>query len=57
MITFSPTTTTRGQNFKLFKQQSRLQIRSNFYFNKIINDWNNLSQDVVMSIKTALSLY
>jgi len=47
MITFSSTTTTRSHSFKLYKQQSRLQIRSNFYFNRIINDWSNLSQEVV----------
>ena len=47
MITFLSATTARGHSFKLFKQQSRLQIRSNFYFNRIINDSNNLSQDVV----------
>ena len=37
MITFSPTTTTKGHNFKLFKQQSRLKIRSNFYFSRILS--------------------
>ena len=39
MITFSLATTFRGHSFKLFKQQSRLQIHSNFYFN---SDWNNI---------------
>jgi len=45
-ITFS-TTSTRGHHFKLFKHHTRLQICSNFYFNRIINDWNNLSSDIV----------
>jgi len=39
--------TTRGHQFKLFKHHTRLQIFSNFYFNRIINDWNSLPSNVV----------
>jgi len=39
--------TTRGHNFKLFKYYSRLQLQSNFYFNRIINNWNTLPSKVV----------
>ena len=46
VITFS-TTTTRGHQFKLFKHHTRLQTCSNFHFNRITNDWNNLPSDVV----------
>ena len=41
------TTSNRGHNFKLFKQHTRLQIRSNYFFNRIINKWNSLSSIVV----------
>jgi len=42
------TSTTRGHNpFKLFKYHSRLQLCSNFYFNRIINNWNTLPLEVV----------
>ena len=42
-ITFSTSTT----RVKLFKHHTRLQICSNFYFNRIINDWNNLPSNAV----------
>ena len=41
LYTFS-TTFTRGHHLKLFKYRSRLLCRSNYFFNKIINDWNQL---------------
>ena len=43
LYTFS-TTSTRGHHLKLFKYRSRLLCRSNYFFNKIINDWNNYQQ-------------
>ena len=45
LYTYPITTTTRGHQFKLFKHHSRLNCRSNYFFN--INDWNNLPPFVV----------
>ena len=47
LYTYSNTTTTRGHQLKLFKYRSRLNCRSNYFFNKLINDWNNLPDFVV----------
>ena len=47
LYTYSNTTTTRGHQFKLFKYRSRLNCRSNYFFNRLINDWNNLPAFVV----------
>ena len=41
------TTTTRGHQFQLFKHHSRWNCRSNYFFNRLINDWNNLPPFVV----------
>ena len=37
----------RGHSKSLFKRRSRLQIRANFYSNRIVNHWNSLSELVV----------
>ena len=42
LYAYSTTNTTRGHQFKLFKYRSRLNCRSNYFFNRVINDWNNL---------------
>ena len=47
LYTYSTTNTTRGHQFKLFKYRSRLNCRSNYFFNRVINDWNNLPDTVV----------
>ena len=39
----------RGHTKKLFKFRSKLNIRKNFYSNRIVNLWNNLPQSVVDS--------
>ena len=45
---FSYTNTiTRGQQFKLFKSFSRLKCRSDYFLNRILNDWNGLPDYVV----------
>jgi len=46
--TFS-TASTRSHQFKLFKYRSRLLCRSNYFFNRIINNWNQLPATVVNS--------
>ena len=38
---------TRGHNMKLFKSHTRLNIRTNFFTQRIINSWNGLPQEVV----------
>ena len=48
LYTYSTTTITRGHQFKLFKEHSRLLCRSN-YLIRITNDWNSLPNYVVNS--------
>ena len=57
LYTYS-TTITRGHQFKLFKERSRLLCRSNYFINRITNDWNSLPDYVVnsTSINTFKSL-
>ena len=43
------TTTTREHQFKLFKQHSRLLCRTNYFMNRVIDDWNSLPTSVVES--------
>ena len=38
---------TRGQNFKLFRQRSRLNVRANSFSNRVVNTWNSLPENVV----------
>ena len=49
---FTPSTfaVTRGHTRKLFKQHmANSYTRSNFYSNRVINDWNSLPQSIVDS--------
>ena len=45
---------TRGHRFKLFKKRSRLEIRKQSFFYRILDIWNSLPESVVESpsIKT-----
>ena len=47
LYTYSNTTVTRGHQFKLFKHHLRLNCRSKYFFNRLINDWNALPAFVV----------
>ena len=38
---------TRGHSYKLFKQRSNLDLRKNFFSQRVVNTWNNLPQAVV----------
>ena len=46
---FTPavSTNTRGHLMKLFKPYSRLNVRSNFFTQRVVNHWNNLPKQVV----------
>jgi len=44
---YSTTTTTRGHCYKLFKFRTRLNCRTNYIFNRLVNDWNNLPDFIV----------
>ena len=53
-------TATRGHSLKLFKKQSRLNIRANTFSNRVVENWNSLSEDIVLapslnSFKTRLN--
>ena len=45
---------TRGHNQKLFKRQFTLDLRKHFFSQRVIEDWNSLSENVISSdsIKT-----
>ena len=47
LFTLSPITFTRGHNFKLSKPRSRLLVRSKFFMDRIINQWNSLPLNVI----------
>ena len=38
---------TRGHDLKIFKKHTRLNIRKFFFTERIINDWNKLTQKAV----------
>ena len=41
---------TRGHRFKLFKLRYNINIRLVFFSQRIINEWNNLSESVVEAV-------
>lgn len=47
LFTRSTYTSTRGHSLKLFKKRFRLQIRANFFSNRVVENWNSLSEDIV----------
>ena len=50
LFTQSTSITTRGHTMKkLFKHHTNLLTRSNFFSNRVINDWNSLPQFIVDS--------
>ena len=38
---------TRGHQQKLYKHESRLQIRQHYFSHRVLNDWNNLPDSVI----------
>ena len=58
----SDVTSTRGNCMKLFKPRNRLNIRSNFFTQRVIGNWNSLPNEVVAvntiaSFKSKLDQY
>ena len=37
----------RGHHLKLYKRQCRLQLRANFFTQRVINQWNSIPDEVV----------
>ena len=48
-LTSSDNRNTRGHQYKLAKERSRLMIRKNSFANRNVNTWNNLPEQVVSS--------
>src|SRR5664279_4384617 len=42
MFKFSPVNVTRGHCYKLYAATSRVNVRHNFYCNRVVNIWNRL---------------
>ena len=47
LFTLPPINFTRGHNFKLCNPRSRLLVRSKFFTDRIINQWNSLPYNVI----------
>ena len=41
------TNNTRGHELKLFKQRNRLNVRRNFFSQRIVESWNVLPEEIV----------
>ena len=48
-FTFSPVTSTRGHDYKLFKTRASCRSRHNFFTMRVINNWNGLPNNIVNS--------
>ncbi len=46
-FTFSPVGSTRGHQYKLFKNRGDVNVRKNFFSIRIVNIWNSLPSDIV----------
>ena len=46
-FTFSPVESTRGHQYKLFKNRGDVNVRKNFFSVRIVNIWNSLPSDIV----------
>jgi len=47
--------TTRGHNFKLYKNLSSVTVRAKFFSERIVNVWNNLPDSVEFSTLASFS--
>ena len=48
-FTINNSSTTRGHQFKLFTERSRLLIRQHFFTNRVVNLWNSLPSSIVLA--------
>ena len=48
-FTLSPVHQTRGHQLKLYKKPARLQLRANFFTQRVVNEWNSLPSNVILS--------
>ena len=44
---FSPSSSTRGHPYKLYRQRGDITARENFFSQRVVNIWNNLSDKTV----------
>ena len=51
----SVTTNLRGQSKKLFKNRARLQLRQNFFSQRVVSVWNGLPETVIQA--TSVSMF
>ena len=49
-LTFDSNNRTRGHQYKLKKERCRLQVRQNFFSNRVVDLWNNLPASVVEAV-------
>ena len=59
LFTIANNSRTRGHRFKLVKTRSRLDLRKNFFSQRVVNDWNSLPEAVVEanSVNSFKNLY
>jgi ribonuclease P/MRP protein subunit RPP40 len=59
LFTIANNSRTRGHRFKLVKTRSRLDLRKNFFSQRVANDWNSLPEAVVEanSVNSFKNLY
>ena len=46
LLTFRNDTKLRGHNFTIIKKQTNKQIFSNYFSNRVVNNWNKLPYDI-----------
>ena len=47
LFTMNPYVATRGHSQKIFKKRFRLNIRANTFSNRVVDNWNSLTEDIV----------
>ena len=49
LFTMSKYTGTRGHHFKIYKKRFRLNIRGNYFSNRIVDKWSELPENIIMA--------
>ena len=47
LFTLSRYRATRGHSLKLYKKRTRLKVRANSFSNRVVDNWNSLTEDIV----------